>query len=378
MALDTSGHTAAYYKLKRIAEEERASVEAVPPAVPKRDGIDLMVAWSIIGLFVIAGSAAISSMETILMPITLAVVVGIVLGRAADSLARFGLPPVMGGLLLALVFVLGLASVVSALLGPMTELAQKAPAMVEGVIERVMPFIERFEWLRLALAKGIGGDALADTVMKNAGPVLGAVAGGLTPALVQTLIFLAALGLFLLGRLHLRKTAILAFTSRERRLSTIRIMNAIETALAQYFSIASLIYLALGVVTMIIALVGGLAVPPLWGLFAFVSSFIPYLGVTMMTLALLVGGLMTHEAILLALAPAAAFFVVHLLMENLVIPSILGNRLEVNPFLVFVAIIFWTWMWGAVGAMLALPLSLIAMTIFEEVREQPPERQLPA
>lgn len=376
--MDTSGHTAAYYKLKRIAEEEKASADAALPAAPKRDGIDLMVAWSIIGLFVIAGSAAIYSMETILMPITLAVVVGIVLGQAADSLARFGLPPILGGLLLALFFVFGLASVVSTLLGPMTELAQKAPALAESVVDRVLPFIERFEWLRLAVARGVGSDAVADTVMKNAGPVLGAVAGGLTPALVQTLIFLAALGLFLLGRLHLRKTIILAFTSRERRLSTIRIMNAIETSLAQYFSIASLIYLALGVVTMIIALVGGLPMPPLWGLFAFVSSFIPYLGVTVMTFALLAGGLMTHEAILLALAPAAAFFIVHLVMENLVIPSILGTKLEVNPFLVFVAIIFWTWMWGAVGAMLALPLSLIAMTIFEEVREQPPERQLPA
>lgn len=376
--MDTSGHTAAYYKMKRIAEEEKASVEAALPVEPKRDGIELMVAWSIIGVFVIAGSAAIYQMETILMPITLAVVVGIVLGRAADSLAKFGLPPIMGGLLLALFFVLGLASVVSALLGPLTELAQHAPKLAEGVVERVLPFIERFEWLRLALARGAGGDALADVVMKNAGPVLGAVAGGLTPALIQTLIFLAALGLFLLGRLHLRRTIILAFTSRERRLSTIRIMNAIENALAQYFSIASLIYLALGVVTMVIALVGGLAMPPLWGLFAFVSSFIPYLGVTMMTLALLVGGLMTYEPILLALAPAAAFFVVHLVMENLVIPSILGNRFEVNPFLVFAAIIFWTWMWGAVGAMLALPLSLIAMTIFEEVREQLPERQLPA
>ncbi len=135
--MDTSGHTAAYYKLKRIAEEEKASVEAALPAEPKRDGIDLMVAWSIIGLFVIAGSAAVYSMETILMPITLAVVVGIVLGRAADSLAKFGLPPIMGGLLLALFFVLGLASVVSALLGPMTDLAQKAPALAEGVVERV-------------------------------------------------------------------------------------------------------------------------------------------------------------------------------------------------------------------------------------------------
>ncbi|MCY1303856.1 AI-2E family transporter [compost metagenome] len=64
-------------------------------------------------------------------------------------------------------------------------------------------------------------------------------------------------------------------------------------------------------------------------------------------------------------------------MENLAIPAILGSELEVNPFLVFIAIVFWTWMWGAVGAMLALPLSLIVLAIVEEIREQPPERQLP-
>ncbi|HEV7307104.1 AI-2E family transporter [Ensifer sp.] len=360
-----------------MVEEEAAVVTAAPSTAPRRDGIDLMVAWSIIGLFVIAGCAAIYAMETILLPVTLAIVVGIVLGRTADALARYGLPPIFGGLLLAMIFVIGLSWMVNALLGPLTALASEAPKLAESVVARVMPFIERYEWLRLAVARGVGNDAIADTVMKNAGPVLASTAAGLSPALVQTLIFLAALGLFLLGRLQLRKAVILAFTSRERRLSAIRIMNGIEDALARYFSIASVLYLALGFVTMTIAFVGGLGMAPLWGLFAFVSSFIPYLGVTVMTLSLLVAGLMTHDVLLLAVLPAAAFFVVHLAMENLAIPAILGSELEVNPFLVFIAIVFWTWMWGAVGAMLALPLSLIVMAIVEEIREQPPERQLP-
>lgn len=368
---------AAPHEPKHIVDEEEAVVKAAPSAAPRRDAIELLVAWSVIGLFVIACSATIYTMETILMPIAMAIVIGIVLGRAADSLARFGLPPIMGGLLLAAFFALGLSAIVNTLLGPLSELVREAPRLAQGVVERLLPFIERFEWVRLALARGAGEDALADTIIKNAGPMLGLVVAGLTPALVQTLIFLAALGFFLFGRLQLRRTVILAFSGRESRLNAIRVMNAIEGALARYFSIASLVYLALGVVTMLIALVGGLAMPPLWGLFAFVSSFIPYLGVTTMTAGLLVGGLMTHEVALLIVAPAAAFFVVHLVMENLVMPAILGHRLEVNPFLIFLAIIFWTWMWGAVGAMLALPLSLIAMVIVEEMREQPRERQLP-
>ncbi|MGE6786487.1 AI-2E family transporter [Ensifer adhaerens] len=255
-----------------IVEEEAAVATAAPSTAPRRDGIDLMVAWSIIGLFAIAACAGIYAMETILLPITLAIVVGVVLGRTADGLARYGLPPIFGGLLLAIIFVTGLSWLVNALLGPLTALASEAPKLAESVVARVMPFIDRFEWLRLAVARSVGNDAIADTVMKNAGPMLAATAAGLTPALVQTLIFLAALGLFLLGRLQLRKAVILAFASRERRLSAIRIMNGIEDALARYFSIASVIYFSLGLVTTVIAFVGGLGMAPLWGLFAFVSS----------------------------------------------------------------------------------------------------------
>ncbi|WP_026618366.1 putative PurR-regulated permease PerM [Ensifer sp. WSM1721] len=360
---------------KREAEREIALAEASKPR--KRDGADPLLTWSIVGLFVIALSAAVYAMEAILMPIAFAVIIGIVLGRAADELERFGLPPIFGGLLLAFFFVVGLLSLINALLGPVTDVAREAPRLAQGLMERILPYLKRFEWLDIALARGNGEEALADAIVKNAGPLLGAVAASLTPALVQTLIFLAALVLFLLGRVQLRSTIILAFASRDGRLSAIRIMNALEDALARYFSTASLIYLALGALTMVIALIGGLAVPPLWGLFAFVSSFIPYLGVTFMTLSLLVAGLMTHDALLFALAPAVAFFFVHLAMENLLVPAVLGHRFAINPFLVFVAIIFWTWMWGAVGAILAFPLSLIAMTIFEQVVEAPAERQLP-
>lgn len=367
------------FKVRRkYAEIESEVMEAkLPPMPAPKTGLDLVVAWSIVGTFVILASAVIYLMETILMPITLGIVVGMVLGLAADRLSTFGLPPALGGILLGLLFVVGLFFLINTLVEPMSTLAGQAPSMIEGAMTRVLPYLERFEWVRVTL-EGTDEKALADMAMQNAGAMLGIVASGLTPAFVQTLIFLAALGLFLLGRAQLRKTIILAFATRERRLAAIRIMNATENVVGFYFSTASVIYMALGSVTAFIAFVGGLSMAPLWGLFAFVSSFIPYLGVTAMTIALFCAGLMVHDAFLLAIAPAAAFFLLHLVMENLVTPAILGHRLEINPFIIFAAIIFWTWMWGAVGAMLAMPLSLIAMTIFEQVRPQQPERHLPA
>ena len=60
-------------------------------------------------------------------------------------------------------------------------------------------------------------------------------------------------------------------------------------------------------------------------------------------------------------------------MKNLLIPSILGRRFEINPFIVFLAIVFWTWLWGAMGAVLAVPLLLITTTIRDEFRASSPD-----
>ncbi|MFP5076267.1 AI-2E family transporter [Rhizobium sp. YIM 134829] len=366
----------ALFKAKKKGEIPAATPSEEALDFTPKSGLDLVVAWSIVGTFVVAMSAVVYTMESILMPVTLAIVVGMVLGLAADKLERFGLPPALGGLAFGILFVILIFFLMNELIDPLSNIAAEMPSLIEKGVQRVLPYLERFEWARRAIA-GADEKAMADMAIANAGAMLGVVAAGITPAFVQTLIFLAALGLFLLGRAHLRKTIIMGFATHDRRLAAIRVMNATESAVGFYFSTASLIYLTLGTITALIAFLGGLPAAALWGLFAFVSSFIPYLGVTAMTLALACAGLMTHDALFFALLPATLFFLLHLVMENLVTPAILGHRLEINPFLIFVAIIFWTWMWGAVGAMLAMPLSLIAMTIFNEVRTRPPERQLP-
>jgi predicted PurR-regulated permease PerM len=241
-----------------------------------------------------------------------------------------------------------------------------------------MPYLERIEWLHITPATFQSGPMSIESLLANTGNVLHVVTTNLTPALVQGLIFFAALLLFLASRVSLRKTIIMTFRERAQRLAAIRVINAVEQALGFYFATASLIYVALGVVMTIIAYAGGLPTPVLWGFFAFISSFIPYLGITMMTFAVAIAGVMSHDGIVIGLIPAAAFFTVHLVMENLIFPAVMGRRLEINPFVVFLAIIFWTWMWGAVGAMLALPLSLVVMTIIDELLiEEKPQPQLP-
>ena len=99
-------------------------------------------------------------------------------------------------------------------------------------------------------------------------------------------------------------------------------------------------------------------------------SFVPFLGPAVVSLAIASGGLLLDYGPLAVMWPVGAFMTVHLICENAVVPAVLGRRFEINPFLVFVAIIFWTWMWGAIGAVLAVPLLLIARTIHCEFKAE--------
>ncbi|MBB3392616.1 putative PurR-regulated permease PerM [Rhizobium sp. BK275] len=362
----------------RTLQEEVEELPQAPVRRVEKDGLDVSMAWAIIGIFGILGLAAVYLMSLILIPITLAVVVGMILGMAAEKLSKMGVPRLANAVILSSSVAFIVFLLFNSLAGPLATLANEAPGFIDRTTQRVMPYLERIEWLHITPATFQSGPMSIDALLENTGNVLHLVTTNLTPALVQGLIFFAALLLFLASRVSLRKTIIMTFRDRAQRLAAIRVINAVEQALGVYFATASLIYVALGFMMTVIAYAGGLPMPVLWGFFAFLSSFIPYLGITMMTFAVAIAGIIAHDGIVIGLIPAAAFFTVHLVMENLVFPAVMGRRLEINPFIVFLAIIFWTWMWGAVGAMLALPLSLIVMTIIDELLiEERPQPQLP-
>ena len=356
-------------------ERIAATVEVQATQAPRRDGLQSAMAWSVIGLFVIACLTVVETLSIILMPVTFAVVVGLIMSRAASRLGRAGIPPVVSGLILSAGFFVACFFTVNALIEPLARLAETAPDLAQQARDRVVPVLTHYKWLNIT-PQTLNGKVSLESVIDNAGSVLSLARSNVVPLLVQVLIFFAALALFLAGRVQLRKGLIMMFRRREKRLATIRIVNAVEDVLGFYFATASLIYGGIGIVVAIIALAGGLSMPVLWGFIAFLSCFIPFLGFAAMTAALAIAGVIANDTIIGGLLPAGVFFVIHMLVENLLVPAVIGKRLEINPFLIFLAILFWTWMWGAAGAMLALPVSLIVMTILDELFV--PERHKPA
>ncbi len=327
---------------------------------------------AVCGLFVIALFAVMKIMAVLLLPIVAAVIVGSVLSRIGDRLAGMGAPRLLAGLGLVAMTGLVIFIFVDALLAPLSTLIAQAPSMLATLVEAINPLLAPLSALKNALHLG-RPDQVGPELNIDYGQWISAFLGGLTPALGELFVFFASLAFFVVGRVSVRKRMVMAWNRREFRLAALRIINAIEEALELYFRTISMIYFGVGVLTGCIAYVCGLSSPALWGALAFVLSFIPYFGAALITLALAAGGVVMNKTLSWGLAPAIGFLGVHLISENAVMPMFLGRRLEINPFIVFISIIFWAWMWGPIGAIMAVPLLLIGETILSELRSNAPE-----
>ena len=86
-----------------------------------------------------------------------------------------------------------------------------------------------------------------------------------------------------------------------------------------------------------------------------------------MTALLALFGLGTADTVVLGLIPAAAYLGLHTVESNLVTPSILGARFTVSPVMILIALSYFSWIWGVLGALLSVPLLLILTALFEHI-----------
>ena len=108
--------------------------------------------------------------------------------------------------------------------------------------------------------------------------------------------------------------------------------------------------------------------PLLWGTIAFLLNYIPILGPMIGVVVFLLVGLLTIDALWLALLPAGLYLAIHLAEGETVTPMLLARRFTINPVLVILALVFRYWMWGVPGAILATPMLAITKIICDRTR----------
>ncbi len=155
-------------------------------------------------------------------------------------------------------------------------------------------------------------------------------------------------------------------TLRDKK-QIIEISRELENHISKYLFSVGMINFGFGVAVGLALHLAGMPNAMMWGAVAALANFVPYFGPALAVAAVAVGGLLEFDTIGVALLPAACYFALHLLETNAVTPLILGRRFTLNPVLIFIAVIFGIWLWGVLGAFLAVPLLVVLKVVSERI-----------
>jgi AI-2 transport protein TqsA len=302
-------------------------------------------------------------LRPVLIPFVMALFIALALGMGVDLLAEHArLPRRVALPLVLLLGVLGLFGVGALVTVSVSELAANSRAYAEKISQLVDE--------ALALAPpalqdqfATGASKLREIPVATIGGVLQAVSGTLANLLSNTLIVLVFLFFLMLGAD--------TFSRREQG-AWGAIVRRVQSYLAGKFALSGVSSVLVGITFLVLDLPLALV----WALLTLVLTFVPAVGVTIALLLPLpmfwLDPSVSRSAFVLSIAiPGAIHFV-----ANLFEPKVVGDSLGLHPITIMMALVFWTMLWGPVGALLAAPMTAVIAILLERFDGTRPLAQL--
>jgi predicted PurR-regulated permease PerM len=140
--------------------------------------------------------------------------------------------------------------------------------------------------------------------------------------------------------------------------------RVVTRQIQRYLGIKTFVSLATGVAAGLWVGLLGLGVPVLWGLLAFMFNFVPNIGSFVAAVPPVLLALMQFGP-WRAVAVAAGYAVINLVLANFVEPRLMGRRLGLSTLVVVLSLVFWGWVWGPVGMILSVPLTVVVKIALE-------------
>ncbi len=343
--------------------EERARDDALPPE-PNGPSTRLTQASQIavvtLGILAALGLAYFAS--AVFLPVLAAAVISIALKPPMRWLRKCHVPTPLAAALVVLVFV-------SATGYAAWHLGRPAMAWVESAPDSLARLKGKFQHLLLpaarlnAAASTVGNLGAAEapheapqkvevTNSQMATTVVfwtGDAMAGIGKTIVLVFLLLAA------GDFFMQKLVRMMPTLHNKK-QAVEISRDVQQNISTYLFAVGLINLGTGLIIGLVLYALRLPNAFMWGGVAALANFIPYFGPIVTILAVALAGLLAFDRVAVGLLPALAYFVIHLVESNLITPYVLGRRFLMNPVVIFVALIFFAWLWGVAGALLAVPI----------------------
>ena len=248
-----------------------------------------------------------------------------------------------------------------------TAAVQRKLQTMRGSVEQVTKAAEQVEKAtEVAASEGV-------RQVEIKGPSLSKQLFGGTAALLSGATVVLFLTYFLLavGDLFLQKLVAVLPQFKDKK-TAVSIARETEAQISVYLFTSTLINIGVGVVTAIAMWLVGMPNAALWGVVAAVLNFVPYVGALVNMVLLALAAFVTFDWVSRALLVPAVFLGINLIEGNLVTPMILGRRMRLNTVALFIGFVFWWYIWGVAGAILAVPMLAALKIICDHIESLTP------
>jgi len=329
----------------------------------------------IVGLFILVGIYALYFARDFFMPVVLAFFLTLTLSPVVRQLKGYGIPEVVASPLVILVSAGLMVGAGYLLSTPVVDLIANAPKIGEqfddrfrhlkAPVDRFLAVLRELQSLTDAREPGVQRVSVQQPgILSQAAGDLLSVATSFAIVLVLSLLLLAS------GNLFYEKI-IQSFASLSEKKRALRVVYDIEREVSRYLFTIAVINAGLGTVIGLGLWALGVPDPLVWGVAAALLNFLPYIGPILTISLVAIISIVTFPSLSYALL-APGFVIVCAIMEGqFVTPAVIGRRLEINYVAIFLAIAFWSWLWGFAGALMAVPLLVVTKVFcdnFESLR----------
>jgi predicted PurR-regulated permease PerM len=321
---------------------------------------------------VVVAVAVLYLAKPVLLPLAVALLLSVVISPSVQRLEQIGLGRFRIGRIGSVVVVaLALAAVVAGMgwvVGVQGgALVEKLPEYRRTALTRLREPLESLRRLErtarevreMAEPPGGGPTPPKVEVVEGGSELVGLARGwaGSVASLLGTAgLVIVLLGFLLVEREGLRDRLIRVVAGGDLHTTTSAFRDAVDRV-TSYLRALALVNLGHGAVVAVGLASMGLSGALLFGLLSAVLRFVPYVGPWVAASLPIALALATAEGWSLPLAVVAFFVVLELLSNNLLEPLVIGSRIGLSPFAMIASTIFWAWLWGPIGIVLAAPIS---------------------
>jgi predicted PurR-regulated permease PerM len=235
---------------------------------------------------------------------------------------------------------------------------------VLGGLPFEVPDVEHWQ-VRNLLTFDVGPDSRIRNVLK-------AAVGNFLEFLTATFVVIVYLIFLIAERVSLPGRVARAF-GEERAKEIMAVVEAINRGVHDYIALKTFVSALQGLLSFAVLAAFGVEFAVMWGVLIFLFNFIPYIGsLVAVSLPIILSFLQYAEEPWKPVLITLLLLVIQRVVDNYIEPRLAGHRLGVSPLIVLLSLAFWGWLWGIVGMILAVPLTVIGKIILQNIRETKP------